>query len=107
MRTGEIHELILTDERAATPGSTVDRVAYLGFAEVTAGGLIVARDVLTIGGEIIGQIAGYDETHMPNHLNIVVVGDSFASGFDRGLWLGSPVRIESQFGDQRLEPTDK
>jgi len=69
--------------------------------------LLVAGDVLTIGGGIIGKIAGYDETHMPNHLNIVVVGSDFASGFDRGLLLGSPVRFETQFGDRRFEATGK
>lgn len=35
----EIHELITTDEVDAGPNKTVDRVNYIGFLEVTRGGL--------------------------------------------------------------------
>lgn len=87
----EIHELILTDETEAGPGKQVNKIAYLGFFEVTDGGVMVAGDELSIGGKKIGVIAGFDETHMPNHLNIVVKADTRNSGVELGLQLGDEV----------------
>ena len=107
IRAGDIHELILTDESQAAPGMRVDRVAYLGFAEFSEGGVIVAGDVLTIDDDVVGSVAGYDETHMPNHLNIIFFGNSFVSGFDRGFALNSAVRIESRFKDHRIASGNK
>lgn len=72
--SGEIHELILSDEQVG-PGQTVNRIAYLGFTEIETCGVIVAGDPVKIGGVMIGTIAGFDETHMPNHLNIVLTGE--------------------------------
>ena len=91
LRQAEIHELISTEE-AAQPGSKVDSIAYLGFFEVTQGGIIVTGDPVTIGGKALGEIAGYDETHMPNHLNIVMTG-SKTPGKDFGLSVTNEVII--------------
>lgn len=68
---GAIHELIVTDERAE-PGDRVDRVAYLGFFEVTHGGVLRQGDRLDVGGETVAALSGFDATHAPNHLNIVL-----------------------------------
>lgn len=68
----EIHELILTDERDAGPGKTVNRVSVIGFFEVKTGGIMVVGDKVSVGNRVIGEIAGFDVTHMPNHMNIVV-----------------------------------
>ncbi len=73
LKAGEIHELIITDEEAK-PGSVVNGIAYLGFFEVLQGGVIVTGDEVRIGNQLLGKIAGYDETHMPNHLNIIMTG---------------------------------
>jgi hypothetical protein len=67
----EIHELMITDEEAA-PGGAADRVRALAFFEIIKSGLIVVGDKVRIGDLDIGYLAGYDETHMPNHMNIVV-----------------------------------
>lgn len=83
----EIHELILTDEETAGPGETVDRIAYLGFFEVIQGGVMVVGDELTVGDRNIGVIAGFDETHMPNHLNIIIKTSARVSGLERGVQL--------------------
>ncbi|HMM19469.1 MAG TPA: hypothetical protein PKA10_01945 [Selenomonadales bacterium] len=93
LRKYEIHELILTDEVDAKPGSAVNRIAYLGFVELEQGGVVVSGDKLLLDGEIIGTLAGFDETHMPNHLNIVVKTDRLATGAERGAGLGLPVRF--------------
>ena len=71
VRLHEIHELMITDEDVA-PGGGADRVRAVAFFEVTEPGLIVAGDRVTLGDKQLGTLAGYDETHMPNHMNIVV-----------------------------------
>jgi hypothetical protein len=73
VKTSEIHELILSDEETG-PGQRVNRIAYVGFIEINQGGVIVVGDSVRIGGQVVGKIAGFDETHMPNHLNIVLAG---------------------------------
>ena len=91
LRAGEIHELIVTDE-SAQPGIKVNNIAYVGFIEVTIGGVIVVGDEVHVGNKVIGKIAGYDETHMPNHLNIVLNGER-SPGKERGLVLEEEVVI--------------
>jgi hypothetical protein len=72
LRSGEIHELMITDEEGAAPGGGVDRVSAIAFFEVLNGGLAVVGDEVTIASSFLGKVAGYDLTHMPNHMNIVV-----------------------------------
>ena len=72
----EIHELMVTDEQEAAPGGGADRVSAVAFFEVKEGGLAVVGDHLSVGGKVLGEVAGYDLTHMPNHMNILVKADS-------------------------------
>ncbi len=95
IRRHDIHELILTDEPDARPGSRVDRIAYLGFAAIDAGGVIVSGDEVRVNGRYIGTLVGFDETHMPNHLNIVIRDDRLADGLARGAGLGMSVCFSS------------
>lgn len=90
----QIHELIITDQEAG-PGSTVNPIAYLGFVEFTQGGVMVAGDRVVVNGEDIGVICGFDETHMPNHLNIVLRGER-VSGRMRNLTLEQQVKFIKQ-----------
>ena len=87
----QVHELIVTDE-VAGPGDTVDPIAYLGFVEFYQGGVLVAGDRVMVDGEDIGAVCGFDETHMPNHLNIVLRGERI-SGRGRKLSLGQEVQF--------------
>ena len=91
---GEIHELIVTTEATAAPGGVVNRIAYLGFVEVEAGGVLLVGDDLRIGGRLIGHLAGYDYAHMPNHMNIVIVGSQDLSGDELNLELNDPVSFD-------------
>jgi len=90
---GDIHELIVTDEQDAGPGKEVNRIAYWGFFEVEKATVVVVGDEITIGDKAVGKIAGFDETHMPNHLNVVIKVDERATGRELGLELGDKVRI--------------
>jgi len=87
----EVHELIASDEENIKPGGTVDNVAYLGFVEISQGGVITIGDEVICGGKIIGVIAGFDETHMPNHQNIILHCGERISGAELGLCLGDAV----------------
>lgn len=93
LRTHDVHELIFTDEQAR-PGGKVNRIAYLGFFEVASGGVIVAGDKVLLNEEYIGTLAGYDETHMPNHLNIVIQTDKLFTGVELGAGLGNKITFK-------------
>ena len=71
MPFNEIHELMITDEEAA-PGGGVNRVSAIAFFEVKCGGVVVVGDEVSIGGKALGELAGFDMTHMPNHMNVLV-----------------------------------
>ena len=87
----EIHELMITDEEVSL-GSRVDRVALLAFFEVTDGGVILVGDVVSVKDRVLGAIAGFDETHMPNHQNICLSGD-LRDGESVGVELDAIVEI--------------
>ena len=92
VRGGEIHELILTRE-AAGPGHRVEAIAYLGFFEVSRGGVLIAEDLVYVNEQCIGRLAGFDETHMPNHLNIVIRCNDDRDGAERELRPGMAVTL--------------
>jgi len=73
----EIHELLLTDEKDAGPSKTVNHILVIGFFEIETGGVMVIGDKVRIRNELIGEIAGFDVTHMPNHMNVVVKTSRF------------------------------
>jgi len=68
----EIHELMITDEAEAAPGGGADRVSAIAFFEIKRGGLAVAGDEVSVSGRTLGELAGFDLTHMPNHMNVLV-----------------------------------
>ena len=76
MTRHEIHELMVTDEEEAGPGGGADHVSPLAFFEITEGGLAVVGDEVSVGGAVLGTVAGYDMTHMPNHMNVLVKRES-------------------------------
>lgn len=88
-----IHELMTTDEDAA-PGKSADRVALLGFFEVEAGGVILVGDEVYCGTTLLGVVAGFDETHMPNHQNICLRVESLVDGETHGLTVEDAVRFQ-------------
>ena len=77
---GEIHELLLTDQVSACPGSIVDRVAFLGFIEVDVGGVLKVGEEATVDGRLVGELAGFDLTHYPNHMNVLLKADRLLDG---------------------------
>ena len=94
LRQNEIHELILTDDAEACPGRNVNKIAYFGFFLVQSGGVLVCGDAFLAGGKCIGRLAGFDETHMPNHLNIVIKVEKRVTGLEFGATLGDTISFK-------------
>lgn len=97
IKKDEVHELILTDEMAH-PGSTVNNIAYLGFFTADQSGVIVEGDIVELNGKALGHLAGFDETHMPNHLNIVIRTSDLKTGLELAANPGDRVvfRLQSK-----------
>lgn len=89
-----VHELIATDETDRQPGQTADRIAYLAFFEVTRGGCVLVGETLLLDGEPLGTVLGFDETHEPNHLNIVIGVAPRRTGRELQFAVGRKIRFE-------------
>jgi len=57
------------------------------------GGVLLAGDLVACNGRTIGTIAGYDDTHMPNHQNTIIVMEKRISGVELGLKIGDEIII--------------
>ena len=93
LRKDSIHELIATDEIGKGPGDGVDRIAYIAFFEVVRGGCIVVGETLFVGGQAVGVILGFDETHEPNHINVIVGVKRRRTGRQLKIKVGSKIKI--------------
>lgn len=85
VRRGEVHELVTTDHEDTTPGTRIDRVGFLGFAELTCAGVIDRGDELWIDDTLIGAVLGFDACHFPNHYNILIRVPALVTGAELGL----------------------
>nr|WP_042191105.1 hypothetical protein [Kibdelosporangium sp. MJ126-NF4]CEL19846.1 hypothetical protein [Kibdelosporangium sp. MJ126-NF4]CTQ97070.1 hypothetical protein [Kibdelosporangium sp. MJ126-NF4] len=85
VRQGEVHELVTTDHDDTRPGARIDRVGFLGFAEIECAGVIDRGDEVWIGGERVGTVLGFDACHFPNHYNILIRTPQPRTGPDLGM----------------------
>ncbi len=88
-----IHELIATDEADKKPGDMANYIAYLAFFEVSRGGCIIVGETLFVDGKAIGEIIGFDETHEPNHLNIIIGVKKRQTGPQLKISVGSKIKF--------------
>ena len=86
IRRGDVHEVVVTDGEVA-PGGRVSQVAYMAFVEFLDGGVLLREDSLSIGGKLVGRLLGFDLSHSPNHMNLVIEG-CLRSGEDLGIRVG-------------------
>ena len=97
LKQGEIHQFIVCGQEAVS-GELIASVAYLGFGEIVAGGVIEIGDPVYIGEEPIGKIVGFDATYMPNYFNVVICSKTPITGYARRLkpsdvfFIGSSTR---------------
>ncbi|MGH3245866.1 MAG: Ldh family oxidoreductase [Trebonia sp.] len=93
VRQGEVHELVTTSQSGTEPGTRIDRVGFLGFAEISCGGVIDRGDQVWIGDRLIGTVLGFDACHFPNHYNILITAAEPRTGLDLALEPETPVRF--------------
>ena len=96
MKKNEIHELIITEEKSAAPGKTVNSVAYVCFFEIEKGGVMVVGDRVYIGEKLIGKIIGFDDTHMPNHQNIILYAPKKETGVGLEITLEEEILFKKE-----------
>ena len=94
VRKYDVHEIVITDEMDAAPGCRVDRFFGVGFVEFNSGGTVAQGDRIEVGGATIAEVAGFDETHAPNHLNIVLKTPTPKTGIELGIEPGDQVTIK-------------
>ncbi|MCX8057281.1 MAG: hypothetical protein N3F03_06730 [Ignavibacteria bacterium] len=88
-----IIELIGSDEENIQPGSTVDKIAYIGFVELFDSGVLLIGDKIICNEKEIGVIVGFDDTHMPNHQNVIVYQTKRISGKELGIKIDDKILI--------------
>lgn len=89
----DVIELIGTDEENAKPGENVNTIAYIGFVEILNSGVILIGDEVIINSKKIGVIAGYDDTHLPNHQNVIVKMEKRIPGKELNIKINDEVLI--------------
>lgn len=90
---GSIVEVLCTDEAKAGPQRTVNRTGAVAFFEVDKGGIARVGDKIRFAGRNMGQVVGFDETHSPNHMNLVILTKSLTTGVEQRLKLGDRVVV--------------
>lgn len=103
VRVGEVHELVATDHTETAPGSRIDRVGFLGFAEITSAGVVDRGDEVWIGARRVGVVLGFDACHMPNHYNVLIRAEPVPTGRDLGLAAEEPL-VFRQGAPEATEP---
>jgi hypothetical protein len=83
--------MVTTDQSDAVLGDKIDRVGYLGFAEIASGGVMEVGDPVRIAGTQIGRVLGFDDTHYPNHYNILIATDRLLTSQDIDVDVESPI----------------
>lgn len=95
VRLGEVHELVTTDHTETEEGTRIDRVGFLGFAELGCAGVLDRGDECWIGGRLVGTVLGFDACHFPNHYNILITAEVPVSGEDLGLRPELPIEFRA------------
>jgi hypothetical protein len=86
IQDGEIHELVYVAE---SPDGLIDLndAWYLGFIKFPQGGVLAKGMTIEINGQGKGKLIGFDETHFPNHLNLLISDQNPQNGQDMSLKL--------------------
>ncbi|USB31709.1 hypothetical protein [Paenibacillus sp. YPG26] len=95
VQQGEIHEIVTTTHSDCVAGDLINRVGFLGFAEMKCGGVIGRGDPVVIHNQVIGYVLGFDDCHFPNHYNILISTTETWTAEDLKLEVESPIMFGS------------
>lgn len=93
LKKNSIHELIATDETGKLPGDSANRIAYLAFFEVERSGCVIVGETLFADGKSAGTVLGFDETHEPNHINIIIGVKKRRTGRQLKMSVGGKIKF--------------
>ncbi|MHA1977794.1 MAG: DUF6917 domain-containing protein [Candidatus Hodarchaeales archaeon] len=107
-----IAELTVTDEKSVNPGSNINSVLYIGFLEIQKGGVVIAGDIVALDGREIGNVRGFSDIHVPNHINIMVEGnreylDKFVTPYQNSSIVDLELKIEDDVSFRRNSKISK
>jgi hypothetical protein len=80
------------------PGSRIDRVAFVGSAEITLAGVLDRGDRAWVGDRLVGTVLGFDACRFSNHYNVLIATAETLTGSELGLLPETAVRIEPATG---------
>lgn len=97
---GSIHEIIIVEEQKLKEEGVIQDTAYIGFSQFLNGGLLECGDTVYLNNMLLGELAGFDDTHMPNHLNILISRADLTTGMDLKCNFGDLVIF---YGKRRID----
>jgi hypothetical protein len=100
VRVNDVHELACTTENCE-PGNVVDEIGYLAFIIFDESGVIAVDDKLLVDGVLFGKVIGFNETHSPNHINIILQVEKITTGILSG-WKPGTALIFKQISDNSV-----
>jgi hypothetical protein len=87
VQAGEVHELVAVSAKTLDKGK-YRGASYLGFVTFNGPAVIYVGESLLIHGKQIGVLGGFDYTHFPNHMNILIETEQPANGRTLGITVG-------------------
>lgn len=93
IKRGEIHELVISP--VVSTSGIVEEIYYVGFVEFNRGILAIGDEVF-IKGIRCGELVGFDSSHMPNHLNIILISSVKTTGVKLGLRVDDTVEFRPE-----------
>ena len=71
IKAGEVHELVAVAAHTLSDGK-YHGASYIGFAEFNSSAVIHVGEKVFLGAAYVGVVGGFDYTHFPNHINILI-----------------------------------
>jgi hypothetical protein len=87
VQAGEVHELVAVNAGSLDNGK-YHGASYLGFVAFNGPAVIYVGENLFVGGNRIGVLGGFDYTHFPNHMNILIETEQPTNGQKLGIRIG-------------------
>lgn len=87
VQAGEVHELVAVNAGTLDNGK-YHGASYLGFVTFNGPAVIYLGESLFIEGKFIGVLGGFDYTHFPNHMNILIETEQPTNGKTLGIIVG-------------------
>lgn len=101
LQVNEIHEFMLCAENSDI-SLPINHIKYLGFAEIQNGGIVEVGDYVLNSENFQAKITGFDETHYPNHYNIVLSSPVFLNGKEYGFFVNDFFLISKELSSRNV-----